>query len=75
MQPVGRTVSSDRGWFVNDLEEVKTDQGLCWEVEIARASNFFPGRRDFHRSWSNDTSLIGRDNFVLNAAPGDAATE
>ena len=29
MQPVGRTVSSDRGWFVNDLEEAKTDQGLC----------------------------------------------
>jgi len=43
MQPVGRTVSSDRGWFVNDLEEAKTDRGLCQKVEIAQASNFFPG--------------------------------
>jgi len=75
MQPVGRTVSFDRSWIVNHLEVVEREEGHGCKVEIARASNFFPARRDFHRSWSKDASLVGGDNLVLNAAPRDAATE
>ena len=75
MQPVGRTVSSDRGWIVNHLEDIRELARNQWKVEIARAPNFFPVGRDFHRSWSKNAGLVGGDDFVLNAAPGDAATE
>ena len=75
MQPAGRTVSFDRGWIVNDLggAEREAERGL--RVEIALAPNFFPASRDFHRSWSKNASLVGRDDFVLNATPGNAAAE
>ena len=59
MQPVGRTVSFDRGWIVSDLEDVKREREQELEVEIARASNFFPAGWDFHRSWSKNASLVG----------------
>src|ERR1700739_3902705 len=75
MQPVGRTVSFDRDWIVNHLEDVNGWARNQWKVEIARGSNFFPANQDFHKSWSKDAGLIGRDDFVLNAAPGDAASE
>lgn len=42
MQPVGRTVSFDRGWIVNDLEDVKRGKEQELKVEIARGSKFFP---------------------------------
>src|SRR5580765_5647159 len=75
MQPVGRTVSYDRGWNVNDLEESKREGQNGLRVEIAQAPHFFPDARDFHRSWSKYAGLVGGDNFVLNATPGDAAAE
>jgi hypothetical protein len=75
MHPAGRTVSYNRGWFVNNLEEAKREESHGLKVEIAQASNFLPTGRDFHRSWSKDASLIRGDNLVLSAAPGDAATE
>ena len=75
MQPVGRTESIDRGCIVKHLERGERERAKGWKVEIARASTFFPGRRDFHRSWSKDAGLVGRDDFVSNAAPSDAAAE
>ena len=45
------------------------------KVEIARVSNFFPASGDIHRSWSKDASLVGRDDFVSNAAPGNVAAK
>ena len=75
MQPAGRTVSFDRGWIVNYLGDFKVCARSQWKVEIAGGSNFFPANRDFHRSWCDDASLVGRDDFVLNAAPGNATAE
>jgi hypothetical protein len=75
VQPISRTVSSDRDWIVNYLEETKDGGRHELKVEIARDSTFFPGSRVFHRSWSKDTSLVGRDDFILNTPPSDAATE
>lgn len=41
------------------------------KVEIAGGSKFFPGKPDFRGSWRDDASLVRRDDFVLNAAPGN----
>ena len=75
MQPVGRTGRFNRGCVVNDLAEVKGGKAKGLKVEIAAAPNFFPAGQDFHRLSSEDASLVGRDDLVLNAAPGDPATE
>jgi len=75
MHPAGRTASFDRGRVVNHLEEIKSTGGRRSRVENALAPNFFPGQRDFHSLWSNNASLVWGDDFVLNAAPGDAAAE
>ena len=75
MQPIGRTVSFDRGWIVNYLGEAEEGERHELKVEIAGGSKFFPRKQDFHRSWCEDASLVWRDDFVLNAPPGDAAAE
>jgi hypothetical protein len=75
MQPTGRTVSFDRGWIVKHLQDAEAKEEVRLKVEIARASKYFPTRRDIHRSWRKNTSLVGGDDFIANAAPSNAAAE
>lgn len=73
MHPVCRTVNYYRGIFLNDLEDWEREKREGLQVEIARRLNFFPSGEVFHNLWSKYASLLGGDEFVLNAAPGNAA--